>query len=339
MFNYKYTISIFLLIIFLYYFINKLLKNTIQENYEGFSDNFLKYLDKNDIKYNKNDKIIYLDGKDISYKNHFNSKISTTNAKNKIITSNILSSNNIPIPKFVEINLSDNIENIINLLKKNNINYPIVMKPINGTFGKDVYTNIDNKDELMETIRTMQLLKKYNNVMIEEQIEGDCYRIFVFNKRVIDVIKREKPFIIGDNTHTVKELIEKRNDENIKMNLLPIKNVSELLISKQGYNMNSILPTNKKIIISNVINMHNGARISRIPIDNIPKKNIDLFIKVNDVMNINCSGIDYLSEDIEIPYDKNNSKILEVNGTPDTEIHNKIHGMNFFEKIINTFRH
>jgi cyanophycin synthetase len=334
MITYIHIIFTFLFILILFYCINKLLKNIIKENYQGFSDDFLKYLDDNHIKYDKVNKILYLNGKEIDYKNHFNTKQSTINARNKIITSQILSYNNIPIPKFAEIDLSDNIDNIINLLKINNIKYPIVMKPINGTFGIDVYTNIDNKDELIQTII---LLKKYNKVIAEEQIDGDCYRIFVFNKKVIDIIKREKPYILGDNIHTVEELINKRNDENIKLKLLPIKNLSESLILKQGYNMNSIPELNKKIIISNVINMHNGARIFRIPIENIPKKNIDLFIKVNNVMDINCSGIDYLSNDITIPYDKNNSKILEVNGTPDTEIHNKISGINFYERIMNTF--
>ena len=137
--------------------------------------------------------------------------------------------------------------------------------------------------------------------------------------------------------NTVKKLIEIRNIENLNMNLLPINNVSELLIKKQGYNFDSIPLYGQKIIISNVINMHNGARISRISIENIPKENIDLFINVNKAMDITCSGLDYLSNDITIPYYINNSKILEVNGTPDTEIHGKIKGLNIFEKIINTF--
>jgi D-alanine-D-alanine ligase-like ATP-grasp enzyme len=53
-------------------------------------------------------------------------------------------------------------------------------------------------------------------------------------------------------------------------------------------------------------------------------------------MNITCSGLDFLSDDITIEYDKNNGKILEVNGTPDTEIHEKIKDYNFFEKLVNS---
>jgi cyanophycin synthetase len=328
-------ILICLIIIITFIFFNKFLKRNINENYQGINTNsFFEELERRKIKYDKDNKIIYINGKDIQFKQHFNTNEAVINAKNKITTSQILSKNNIPIPKFVEIDLSLNVNEIIDKIEKNNIKYPIVMKPINGTFGKDVYTDIDTKNEIEITIKE---LKKYGKVVVEEQIDGDCYRIFVFNGKVLDIIKREKPYIIGDGYHTIKELIEERNQENLKMNLLQINNISNILIKKQGYSFESVPPVGKKIIISNVINMHNGARISRIPISNVPKENIELFIKVNKVMNIMCSGIDYLSNDITVPYYKNNSKILEVNGTPDTEIHFKIKGLNIFEKIIDTF--
>lgn len=322
-------------IIILFIIINKFLKNNVMENYQGINTNlFFTELDKRNINYDKEKKTIDINGTQIEYKQHFNSIESVKNAKNKVITSNILLKNNIPIPKFVEINLLDNINTILNKILENDIKFPIVMKPINGTFGKDVYTDISNIDEMNYAINN---LKKYGHITVEEQIEGDCYRIFVFNDKVLDVIKREKPFITGDGQHTINQLIQFRNEENIKMDLLPINNVSDILIKKQGYLIDNILPDNKKIVISNVINMHNGARISRIPIKDIPKENIELFINVNKAMKIKCSGLDYLSNDVTIPYYKNNSKILEVNGTPDTEIHGKIKGLNIFDKIINTF--
>ena len=120
------------------------------------------------------------------------------------------------------------------------------------------------------------------------------------------------------------------------MDLMEVKNISEIVIKKQGYALDSIPEFGNKIYISNVINMHNGARISRIPIESIPQKNLDLFIKVNKAMEITCSGLDFLSDDITIDYDINNGRILEVNGTPDTEIHQKIKNYNFFEKIVNS---
>ena len=143
-------------------------------------------------------------------------------------------------------------------------------------------------------------MKKYKQLMLEEQISGDCYRIFVFNNKVIDVIKREKPYVIGNGINSVNELIEERNKEQEKLGLFQTKNVSNLFIIKQGYTLDTILEDKVKVYISNVINMHNGARISRISLDTIPQKNINMFINTNKYLNILCSGLDYLSEYITI---------------------------------------
>ena len=171
--------------------------------------------------------------------------------------------------------------------------------------------------------------------MLEEQIAGDCYRIFVFNNSVIDVIKREKPYVIGDGIMSIEKLIKERDRMQLKEKMFPTKNISVLYLKKQGYALIDILPKGEKLYITDIINMHNGARISRVPLNKIPKMNIDMFIKVNTVMDINCSGLDYLSNDITVDYNTNNSRILEVNGTPDTEIHTKLNSdeFSFFEKV------
>ena len=82
--------------------------------------------------------------------------------------------------------------------------------------------------------------------------------------------------------------------------------------------------------------MHNGAVLERIKISSIPIKNLDLFLKVGQILDINCYGLDYISNDISKEFIPNKDVILEVNGTPDTEIHTKIdnHGDMFFNDIV-----
>lgn len=324
---------ILIIIFILFITINKFLEKKINENYTGLTtDSFFEEIRKKKYEIDYYNKLIIYNDKKISYDKHFNTLESRDTAKNKIETSTILKNAGIPVPKFIKIDLSNNIDEIKKNIKNKNISYPVVMKPINGTFGIDVVTDIETTDELSDSIDTLK--KRYKEILLEEQVEGDCYRIFVFNDKVIDIIKREKPYIYGNGKNTIKELIAIRNKEQIQLELIETNNISELFIKKQGYKMNDIPDKKNKIYISNVINMHNGARIFRIPIDSVPKKNINLFIKVNKAMKIYCSGLDYMSNDITVPYDKNNSYILEVNGTPDTEIHTKIVGFNFFEKVV-----
>ena len=330
-------VLLFSILILIFYLLNNLLKTNITENYQGLvTDQFYDELEKIGYKIDKENKFILYNDKLISYNKHFNSLDSIKNAKNKYVTSQILLKNNIPIPKFIKINCDDSIDNIYNQIIKNNIKFPVVIKPVNGTFGIDVITDIGSLEDLNREIN--QFKGKYKDLILEEQISGDCYRVFVFNNKVIDIINRKKPYVIGNGSSSIKELIDLRNITQKKKNLMEVNNISEVYIKKQGYMLDGIPEKGIKIYITNVINMHNGANINRIPISSVPQKNLDLFINVNKAMDINCSGLDYLSDDISIEYDKNNAKILEVNGTPDTEIHQKIPGFNFFEKLVKSIQ-
>ncbi len=347
----KKNILYFILFIILIFFILYFIKNNFNyEHYKGLSrvNEFQELLEKKYDVDKENKIITYCKEDDVTnkkvcksvkYSYHFNEPSKKKLVDDKISTSTILKNNNLPVPSFFKLTFSNNIQTDLNNLKKNmkenNINYPIVLKQIYGTFGIDVYTHIENDKNALEILQ--KLKQKYKSIMCEEQIAGDCYRIFVFNGKIIDVIKREAPYVIGDGKHTIKELIEIRNENQLKKGLFITKNISYTYMEKLGYDVNNVLPKNKKLIISTVINMHNGADISRVPISSIPKENLDIFIKANKVIDIVTSGIDFLSTDITKPY---NGKILELNGTPDTEIHNIVSKQsndpfNIYEKVAN----
>ncbi len=341
--NIFFIILIFILFILLLLWYHKLKYNT--EHYKGLSkvNEFEKMLQKKYTKVNTNEKMVTQCtinskindvGEEVeeencvskSYKYHFNTPDAVKLVKDKIETSSLLQKAGIPVPKFFKFSFTNNMDNIqaLEILKehmaKNKIDYPIVLKQIYGTFGIDVFTHIDNDVKAREILEKLRE-KGYNELMCEEQIKGNCYRIFVFNNHIIDIIERSAPFIVGDGINDIQSLINMRNKRQLEKGLFKTNNLSESYIKDQGYNMNSILPKGKNLIISTVINMHNGANITRIPINKLPKKNIDIFLKTNKVLGITTSGIDFLSEDITVPYNKNNGRILEVNGTPDTEIH------------------
>ena len=344
-------ILLIFIIFTLFYLINIFFKKSNIENYIGLQNkHFFDSMKKHNYKIDHKEKTItYCKDKNIdsfptcqtkSYQKHFNTMDAIKLAKNKDATSTLLMKNNIPVPNFMIVSIYDHPKEIYKKMRNNQkpIAFPIVLKPINGTFGIDVFTNIDDINTLTSTLQYFKDSKKrYKHVLLEEQIEGDCYRIFIFNNKVIDVIKREKPFVIGNSTSRLGDLIEERNEQQKKDGFFITKNISTLYLKKQGYTVDDVPKNGEKIFITDIINMHNGAQISRILLEKIPQKNIDLFLKVNKVMDITCSGLDYLSNDITVEYDKNNSRILEVNGTPDTEIHHKINFNNgeddFYERI------
>jgi D-alanine-D-alanine ligase-like ATP-grasp enzyme len=344
----KYSIILFILllalIIFIFYYIN--IKLHIFEHYTGLVTNsFINYLKEKKYTIDRNKKVIVkcnnenTDCKEISYKYHFNTYNNILTCNDKFKTNDILRKNKIPVPNSFLIPTITTPRQLTSQLIEYNVPYPLVIKDNNGTFGLNVYTNINNNNEAMDTIKKIGTIR--GRALVEEQIEGDCYRIFIFNNKIIDIIKREKPYIIGDGKKKIYELIKIRNKKLVDEKLHPTKNVSETYIKNQGYDINSILEKNKKVYITNIINFHNGASVSRIDIQNVPQKNLKMFIDITYILDIKCIGIDYLSKDINIEYNLNNGKILEVNGTPDTEIHTLLNkdkdivSKKFFEYIIN----
>ncbi len=242
----------------------------------------------------------------------FNSLESHFIAKNKPKTIDILKSYNIPTPDYVMIDR-------LGYQKINPRGYPVVLKPLDGMQGKDVYTDIENKSQF--AIIRDDLLTRYEKIMMENQVFGENYRVFVFNNKVMDVIERKRPFIVTDGIHTIQELINMRNEKQLKEGNYPTKNIHQVTLQKQGVNLQSIPPENQKIYITNTINYHNGADPVRIPLDKIPEKNLELFVRAHKAIGLECSGIDYMSPDITVPYDINKGHIIEVNDMVDTKIH------------------
>jgi glutathione synthase/RimK-type ligase-like ATP-grasp enzyme len=85
--------------------------------------------------------------------------------------------------------------------------------------------------------------------------------------------------------------------------------------------MNIIVKNSDKVFITNTVNFHNGANAKRINIRDITQENLDLFVKAHQLIGLECSGVDYMSYDIKIPYYKNKGHIIEVNDMVDTKIH------------------
>lgn len=265
---------------------------------------------------------------------YFNSNESHYTAKNKPLTNKILMNNNIPTPKHIIIT-NENKNKFMNALEY----FPCVLKPVDGMQGKDVYTHIDTQKEFDEILN--KLLLKYDKIMLENLVEGNNFRIFVFNNKVMDVIEREKPYIIGNGGKTVKQLIEEKNNILKDKNLFEVKYIDEKLIKSHGYNMNDIVKKGNKVFITNTVNFHNGANAKRIFLDGVSKENLELFLKAHKLIGLECSGIDYMSNDISIPYYKNKGNIIEMNDMVDTKIHidadEKGNSDLLFNNIVNSF--
>ncbi len=109
--------------------------------------------------------------------------IASSIAMDKEISKKIFIKNNIRTPKFVtysyDLNSNYLIKKINNILK-----FPVVVKPINEGSSVDVY--ICTKKNI---IKTLQSIKHYKRVMIEEFIGGREIQVAIMGKKILGAIE------------------------------------------------------------------------------------------------------------------------------------------------------
>ncbi len=113
--------------------------------------------------------------------------ISSFNAMNKIHSKEIFIKKKIKTPKFIIINNIEFREKlVIQILKKKKIYFPVVSKPINegSSLGVEV---CKNKKKLLKSIKN--LLKKYEEIIIEEYIGGQEIQVAVINNTALGAIE------------------------------------------------------------------------------------------------------------------------------------------------------
>ena len=105
----------------------------------------------------------------------------------KQISKIIFKRNKILTPKYFVINSLEYTKKIlINLLKKNRINFPVVIKPTNegSSIGVKIIKNLKNLQ-----ISMAQLGKNYNSLIIEKFIGGQEIQVAVINNKPIGAIE------------------------------------------------------------------------------------------------------------------------------------------------------
>jgi len=329
MLNILTILTIIGVILYLYY--SNFAPNSLYENFKPMMNpDMTDELKKQDMIYDRRGGKIVNNHREIPFKFQFNLAKSVETVDNKILTNQILRKNGIPAPNSVEILKTDHQQQIWDKIKSHQIKFPMVVKQIFGKSGVDVRAYLTTKSEVDQVIQ--ELFTRHDKLMVESHYPGNCYRVLVFDDKIMDIVKREQPFVIGDGISTLKKLFDARN-QSLSLNGRPKTRTLDVNYTKhQGYDSKDIPPKDKKIYVSATINYHNGAVIDKVQIDDIPEINKKMFIKAHQSLKMVTSGIDYLSPDITKPYTSKQSNqepteniILEVNGRViDFQIHEKV---------------
>lgn len=234
----------------------------------------------------------------IDYNFNLNSAVSKELADDKYSTYVLLKFYDIPViehkvlfndkmmPKCAEEN------NDYAILKKDE---KVVIKANHSSQGKDVYV-CENEAEKEEIVKHLFEEGK-DSVIVSPYLEIEYeYRAFFLDGEVIYIYKKEKPFVLGDGTSNLSQLIEK----NVKYLKEPLENLDFSYVPKQ----------NEKVTVGWKHNLSNGA----IPwivdeSDGYYKKIKEIAEKAGKALDLTFASVDIVvTKDEEI-------KIMEINAS------------------------
>lgn len=229
--------------------------------------------------------------------------------KNKDICKDTLRRNNIPVPKGKRFKSTISDDEIINYARS--IGFPVVLKPTKGKQGVGVVTNIRDDNAFKQNLNYVRRDLKYKDVIVEEQVSGEDYRVYVVNGKTIGVVKRIPANIVGNGQNTIKELIDIKNQERennpyLRKGLIEVDNEIRYYIKEHGYELDSVPKDDETVLLRGKCNLSAGGdsidvtdeanemikRIAEKAIDSIPNLyNGGVDVLYNEFMGSNHAGV------------------------------------------------
>ncbi len=248
-----------------------------------------------------------------------NNSVSSTLATFKSLTNKLLVQYGLPVP--LQIRVKD-LHEVFEFLKENNIqNY--VVKPVQGFGGTGITIRPEGEKETeaaYHKAKEKSFFKGESNVLVEEFITGDHYRILVLGGKVIAAAQRIPATVFGDGKSTIRQLIEKRNEayRAIDHDEIKIDDETHKALTDLGFTLDSV-PADKQVIRTRFnCNMSQGGS-TRECLSEVHPKYIETSIRATEILGLRIAGVDIITPDIKNPDVK--FAINEINYDPGLGIH------------------
>ena len=235
-------------------------------------------------------------------------------AKKKSATAKFLRLHGLPTPRHVPVKNND-IELAVNAARS--IGYPVVVKPDDLDGGIGVHAGLANEKQLRECFK---LAARHSlNLLIEQHIEGDDYRITVVDGEVVKAIGRRPGGVMGDGFQTIHEIVASQSAAIQKQT--PGRKTVELdaealsVLEASNRSPDDVLPAGTFQALRRRANISSGGT-SRDVMDVIHPDNKQLAIQAAQALKLDIAGIDLITPDIKRSWMDVKAVICEVNAQP-----------------------
>jgi len=201
------------------------------------------------------------------------------------------------------------------------LGFPVVLKPVNENAGKGVFSNINSKEELVNTLDYLIETLHYTDLIIEEFIPGTEYRVLTVGEKIAAAVNRIPANIVGDGEKTIEDLIKEKNKlkrANPNLSKKTIQMDKEIIesIEKADYTIDSILEEDEQLFLRSKSNISTGGDPIDVT-DQLTEEQINVVRKtIQAIPGLTTSGMDLM-----IDPDDQSPTVIEVNTKPMLGLH------------------
>ena len=257
---------------------------------------------------------------------HETSSVAVELARDKDRARRLLAAAGIPVPTGRLVHSAQEAEQAVAYLLAGGAR-AVVVKPARGHLGQGITLNLDKPDQAAAAYEFAKAAGGEEQALVEEQIEGNDYRLLVIGDQVVATAQRRRASIIGDGNLTVQELVAILNADPQRgtdpdLPLEAITSNPELLhtLERQGYTLDSIPPVGKEVILNAAPSLSSGGITCDVTAQLHPQ-NAALAIRAARLVGLPVAGVDLLAPSIDQPVEETGGVILEVNARPGLTMH------------------
>jgi len=202
------------------------------------------------------------------------------------------------------------------------LKYPLIIKDAQGSNSKGIFPNIQDIETAEKIIR--REIKNFPRLIVQEMVQGKEYRILMLAGKMIAGLEMIPPRVFGDGLHTVKQLMEKKQEKTEKRTI--INDLFKQNLKQQGFTLKSVPDKGQIVYLKKSSALAEGGETQDVT-TLVSKKAIAVCAQASLAAGKCLAGLDVICQDISLDPEKQSFNILEINGKPDIYIHyNPTHG-------------
>jgi len=247
------------------------------------------------------------------------SAIAESIAQDKDLTKSLLHAAGVPVPLGRPVKSLEDAWSVAQ-----DIGLPVVVKPQDGNQGKGVTVNITEREAFDNAYQTAE---RYGTVMVEKFLPGHDYRLLVVGDKLVAAARREPPLVVGDGTHTVRQLVDQVNADPRRgvghatsLTKIRFDDIAIGRLHEQDLEPESVPEKGRRVILRNNANLSTGGTATDVT-DEVHPEVAARVVAAAQMVGVDICGVDVVCESVQRPLEEQHGGIVEVNAAPGLRMH------------------